>query len=269
MKPNRTRIAIAALIVSTAAQALAHDTWLAPARFRLKTPATVTLSLSSGMEFPKLEHAIKSDRVVVAKMQTDSGKPADLPAGVESSNALMFRARAAKGVTMFWAVLNPRPSELKPEQVREYVGHLGITDPEGTIAAWEKKGSTKLAYRYMKHAKTFVRAGRAGGGQAWSKPAGMRLELVPQTDPTRVGPGGTLQFQLLDQGKPRGRYPVSVIHDGATSAFTTDAEGHVAIEVRKPGPYLVRATTLEASAAPDTEWDVYFTTLVFEAQPRP
>lgn len=266
LKPTSTRIFIAALILSTAAQALAHDTWLAPARFQLKTPASVTLSLSSGMEFPKLDHAIKPDRIAVAKLRTGAGKSGDLPAGVESSSALTFRARAAKGVTTFWVVLNPRPSELKPEQVREYVGHLGIADPERTLAAWEQKGSTKLAYRYIKYAKAFVRAGRAGGARAWSQPAGMRLELVPETDPTRVGPGSTLRFLLLDQGKPRGRYPVSVIHAGATSAFRTDAEGHVAVEVPTPGTYLVRATTLEASAAPDTEWDVHFTTLAFEAQ---
>lgn len=263
------RVVITSLLISTAAQALAHDTWLAPARFRLKAPATVTLSLSSGMEFPKLDHAIKPDRVVLAKLQTDAGKPTDLPVGVEGPTALTFRARASKGVTMFWAVLSPRPSELKPEQVREYVGHLGIPDPEGTIAAWEKKGSMKLAYRYMKYAKTFVRAGRAGGGRVWSQPARMRLELVPQSDPTRVEPGSTLRFLLLDQGRPRGQYPVSVIHDGTTSSLMTSAEGHVALEVRTPGPYLARATTLEASAAADTEWDVHFTTLAFEAQPRP
>lgn len=265
---RRVTLLAAALSVSWAGSAAAHDTWLAPDRYHLRASGGVTLSLSSGMEFPKLDHAIKPERVVEAKSRNSSAQADALGAGIEAAHALTFPARPARGVTTFWAVLHPRPSELKAEQVREYVEHLGIADPESTIARWQKKGSTGVAYRYMKYAKTFVRVGNSNSGNAWRLPAGMRLELVPETDPTRMTAGSTLRLLLLDHGKPRARYPVSVIHGGVTKPYVTDGNGRVTVDVAARGPYLVRATTLEPSSAAATEWDVHFTTLTFEAHSR-
>lgn len=264
---------LVALSVISAGSAFAHDTWLAPDRFHLRRPGSVTLSLTSGMEFPKLDHAIKSDRIADAKARSTHARTEALPVGVERAHALTFRTRTQNGVTAFWTVLHPRPSQLKAEQVPEYVQHLGISDAEQTIERWRKQGSTGVTYRYTKYAKTFVRVGSAldsaaTGRDAWATPAGLRLELVPESDPTRLIAGSTLRLVLLDAGQPRARYPVSVVHGGATTAYVTDDGGHVTVDIRGHGPYLVRAATLERSPIAASEWDVHFTTLTFEAHSR-
>lgn len=255
------------LIVAT--PLVAHDTWLAPGQFRFARPGAVTLSLSSGMEFPKLDHAIASDRVASATWRSSRGVGI-LPAATAGAHALELRVDAATGVTAFSVVLHPRPSKLKREQVREYVHHLGIPDADAIYAEWERtSGLEETNYRYMKYAKTFVRIGPAGESRVWNEPGGMRLELVPQNDPTSVVSGGKLGVLLLDQGKPLANYPVVLIREGAKEPITslTDSEGRVRLVLSKSGRYMLRATTLESSAENAIAWDVHFTTMTFCVAP--
>ena len=244
---------------------IAHDTWLAPGQFRAARPGRVTLSLSSGMEFPKLDHAIAADRVETARWRS-SRNTGSLPAGTTGAQALEFRADAGPGVTAFSVVLHPRPSKLKREQVREYVRHLGIPNADAVYAEWERSSTVEeTGYRYMKYAKTFVRTGAAGQSRVWTEPVGMRLELVPQNDPTSLVSGATLEVLLLGRGKPLPHYPVALVQEGANEpiASKTDSEGRVRLALSKAGRSMLRATTLESSAQNATAWDVHFTTLTF------
>ena len=267
--PSHLWLVGGALTFLLAADALAHDTWLAPDRYHLSEPTKlVSLSLTSGLEFPELDHAIKPERVAVAKTRHPSGLVADLTVKGEGSNALVLTGSAARGVNTYWAVLHPRPSELSAEQVREYVEHLNVPDADTWRMAWEKRRQSTLKYRYTKYAKTFVRAGAGAGEQAWSQPTEGRLELVPENDPTQLRDGDSLRLLLLEKGEPRPRYPLSVIHGGTPRLYQTDEHGRVTIDAPSAGPYLVRATTLETSAAPATDWDVHFTTLTFEVHAR-
>lgn len=248
----------------------AHDTWLAPYRFHPAAAGPVTLSLSSGMEFPKLDHAIAPDRVASANWQTARDRGA-LTAGTSAAHALEFRADAAQGITVYSVVLHPRPSKLKREEVREYIDHLGIPNANEVFAAWEQTSKAdETGYRYMKYAKTFVRAGAADTSRVWAEPAGMRLELIPQADPTSLAAGGTLAVVLLDRGKPLPRYPVALVREGANEPISavTDAEGRVLLTVPEAGRYMLRATTLEPSVDHTAAWDVHFTTVTFEAGPE-
>lgn len=259
------RIAVAGLTCATVG--LAHDTWLAPHVVRLDRPGRVTLSLTSGMEFPQLDHAIKSSRVAIARQRTPAGT-FDIEAITEGANALQFGAEVnAAGVATLWVVLHPFASELKAEQVREYVAHLGLGDPASVIAAWEKTGEGPVKYRYTKYAKTFVRVGDSSEASRWRDATGMQLELTPEHDPTSVSAGGTIAFLLSSGGRPLPHYPVSLVGESVADAAThrTDGEGRVRLQLPGTGRYMVRATTLESSAAPDTRWDVHFTTVTIEA----
>lgn len=261
------RLAILACVAVAAVSAHGHDTWLAPTQYVAAKPADMILTLSSGMAFPKLDHAIKPERLATAKQRTASGVTSDLRERSEAAHALELRARAADRVSTYWTVLHPRPSEIKPEQVREYVEHLGIADPRAAIAAWEQGGRPALKYRYIKYAKSFVRAGDTAEPRSWSA-VGMQLELVPESDPTRVTAGASIRFLLLSEGKPLARYPVALVHESGTKTFVTDAEGRVTVGIEGSGPQMLRATTLVDSAAPDARWDVHFTTVTFFAATR-
>ena len=257
-------------LVILAAPVHAHDTWLAPDRYRAVAAGPVTLSLSSGMEFPKLDHAIAADRVASAKWQA-AAKGGELPTGTSAAHALEFRADAGEGITVYSVVLHPRPSKLKREQVREYIDHLGIPNAKAVFTEWERTAKAdETGYRYMKYAKTFVRAGTADTSAVWAEPAGMRVELIPQDDPTAVTAGIPLDVLLVEQGKPLPRYPVALLREGDNQPVTalTDAEGRVQLTVPTAGRYMLRATLLEPSSDKTAAWDVHFTTMTFEATPK-
>lgn len=268
MRKSVLVLLFAALVA--ALPAFAHDTWLSPSRHRVLPGASVTLSLTSGMGFPALDYAIQRDRVATARARTSAGKIVDLASGRAGRHALQFRQKlSTPGVTTIWTVLNPRPSELNAEQVREYVEHLGLADPDAVIRSWEALADRQqVRYRYTKFAKTFVRVGSKGGAATATQPTGMRLELLPVSDLTTARRGDTMRFQLLQNGKPLARYPVSASREGSAAvSYTTDASGFVTVDLPAAGPYLVKAATLTTSAAPDTEWDVDFTTLTFDVSP--
>ena len=203
--------------VVAALPASAHDTWLAASTDHVAPGATVTLTLTSGMDFPALDHAIQADRVAGARVRTSAGKTSELAAGPVAKHALEFRQKlSTPGVTTVWTELHPRPSELKAEQVREYVEHLGLANPDAVIRTWAAHPDRQqVSYRYTKFAKTFVRVGSRDGAATSTQPAGMRLELVPASDPTTARRGESMRFQLLQDGKPLARYPVSVAREGS------------------------------------------------------
>lgn len=258
-------------LVASAATVSAHDTWLSPSPFRSTKQGTVTLSLSSGMDYPKLDHPIAVDRVESARWRSARGS-GNLAVGKPAANALEFRTDAGVGVTAFAVVLQPRPSKLKREQVREYVDHLGIPSGGQVYAEWERGSKPEeTGYRYMKYAKTFVRTGRKSGKSAvWNTPLGMRLELVPQSDPTSLVAGNALEVLLLDGGKPLARYPVALLREGTkdTISSVTDDQGRTRLQLNAPGRYMLRGTILETSGQKETAWDVHFSTMTFDVSAR-
>lgn len=262
----RLRLLPLALLTATlAAPLLAHDTWLAPDPSHADLPGVVTLSLSSGMEFPKLDHPIAVDRVASAKWRSAQGS-GELRSAQPAANALEWQANTSGGVTVFSVVLHPRPSSLKRDQVRAYVDHLGIPDAAGVFARWTKTSKAETGYRYMKYAKTFVSRAESGASRVWAEAAGIRLELIPQSDPTTLTAGNTLEVRLVDRGKALARYPVALIAEGAKDPVraVTGRDGRARFVLPAVGHYMMRATVLEPSADKASVWDVHFTTMTFE-----
>lgn len=71
-----------------------------------------------------------------------------------------------------------------------------------------------------------------------SQPFGLPLEIVPQQDPFAVGPGGTLQIQVLFQGKPQ--QGVTVEYEG--EALTTDENGMAFISLKQGELQVIEAS---------------------------
>ena len=247
-----------------------HDTWLAPDRSHAETPGIVVLSLSSGMEFPMLDHAIAGDRVASAKWRSAQGS-GELPSGTRAPNALEWRVNAFEGVTLFSVALHPRPSRLKRDQVRAYVDHLGLPNAAAVFSRWKRTSKAdEIGYRYMKYAKTFVGRGSGEASPLWGEAADLRLELIPQSNPTSLTAGSTLEVQLVDRGKPLARYPVALLVEGTKDPMrvVTGVDGRARFVLPASGHYMMRATTLEPSADKASVWDVHFTTMTFEVARR-
>lgn len=122
---------------------------------------------------------------------------------------------------------------------------------------------------YTKHAKTYVRVGRALGDDSWRQPVGVELELVPESDPTALVAGREFAVRLLKNGQPIPDTDVGLVAANAKSGSLskTDSKGRVRLRPDRAGWWLIRTTVLGPPSKPDLDWESGFATLtVFVAE---
>lgn len=255
--------------LATATVSLAHDTWIAPRGHSARVGATVVVDMTSGMTFPELDYAIKTERVRESRVRL-GGTTADVTdrrAGAKSLE-LSFEA-GREGVATVWVDLAPKSLVLDAAEVAHYLEEIGAADTVGR--EWNsRKGRKRWRETYTKHAKTFVLVGEASKDRSWVDPVGMLLEIVPESDPTSLRVGDTMTVRVLKDGRPLEGFAIAAVPAGAKTGELrrTDRAGRVAFVLDRAGGWLLRGTDLYASPTRRGEWESHFTTLTVEVVGR-
>ena len=258
--------AAAAVTVPT----LAHDTWLLPREWHPEPSERLVADLTSAMDFPKPETAVRADRLAAGSARLNGAiTPLQaLPPRPGGETLELTTAVSAPGVAALWIVTLPRTLDLKPDEVRHYLQEVGAWDTVGE--QWRRSGGRTWRETYTKVAKTLVTVGDYRDGRSWSEPVGAMLELVPKSGPAALVDGSELTLRLLGNGKPLPDLAVGAV-TGSGAAPTlrrTDGEGQVSFRLDRPGPWLFRATLLRPANLRKGEWESIFTTLTLDVQPR-
>ncbi|MBA2269266.1 MAG: DUF4198 domain-containing protein [Chthoniobacterales bacterium] len=244
----------------------AHDTWLSPSTYAAPVGQTVTFELTSGMEFPALDAAIKPERVAEAGFRL-RGEEGELKEFNSGEHALRTeRAFAQEGVATVWLQLSPKDIELTDDDVAHYLEEVRAS--EEVQRAWAaQKGSAKWKELYTKCAKTCVAIGKTEGDDSWARPVGMSLEFVPVDDPTRLRVGQQARFKLLRNGEPLANTAVALHAEGDKAARyeTTDAQGVVTFPLEQPGPAMIATVHLRPPVA-EKPWQSEFSTFTFDVK---
>jgi uncharacterized GH25 family protein len=246
--------------------ARAHDTWLIPDQFNLTPKSTVTLDMTSGMEFPKLDAAPKPERVKSANCRL-AGKTFEITNKAAAPNSLQFKAELAEvGVAVFWVKLPPRAIELTPDQVKEYLDEVDA--PAALRQQWTEMKEPRWRESYTKHPKTFACVGQPQSDRSWEEPVGMFLEIVPERDPITLKPREDFPVRVLKGGTPFAGFSLNAVSAGETKGETrkTDSEGRVTFRLNKEGRWLFRGTDIRKSNQPNVDWESDFTTLTLEVK---
>jgi uncharacterized GH25 family protein len=257
---------LAAVSLVFAANCFAHDTWLSPSTYSADVGKAVKFDLTSGMEFPKLDAAIKPERVQQARWRlgTDEGELKDSKSG---AHALQFERSFGKaGVATVWLQLRPKDIELSDDDVAHYLEEAHA--PDEVQRAWAaQKGREKWKELYTKCAKTCLAVGKAEGDRSWAEPVGIALEFVPMADPTTLRAGQPAKFKLLRNGQPLANAAVALHHEGdAGPRFSnTDAQGVVTVTFDTPGPTMLATVYLRPPAS-GKPWESEFSTLTFDVK---
>ncbi len=262
------RVLVAAFAVAAPAAALAHDTWLLPARWNVPVRDRLVVDLTSAMDFPRPETAVRADRLTSRSMRLN-GTVGPLDARPPGAKALQLSAvPAAPGLATVWITTRPRTLDLKPDEVKHYLEEVGAWDTIGE--QWSRSADQAWRETYVKVAKTFIRVGDARSDGSWTEPLGASLEIVPTSDPTDLFEGQTLGLRLLWNGKPLADLAVGAAAAAPAKALLlkTDPEGRVAFRLDRPGPWLLRATLIRPVAGQAGAWESTFTTLTVEVKPR-
>ena len=267
--PSRMAKFLPCLAVSLAlavANCFAHDTWVSPSAYSADAGQPITFDLTSGMEFPKLDAAIKPERVHQARFRVGS-EEGELKEFQSAEHALRFeRAFAKAGTATLWLQLRPKDIELSDDDVAHYLEEIRASDE--VQRAWAaQRGKEKWKELYTKCLKTCVKIGRAEGDRSWAEPVGLLLEFVPLADPTTLRAGQEAKFKLLRDGKPLPATAVA-LHaeaDAAPRYEATDANGVVTFAFEQAGPTMLATVDLRPPAA-GKPWESAFSTFTFEVK---
>jgi cobalt/nickel transport protein len=247
---------------------LAHDTWLSPSTYSAKPGQPIKFDLTSGMEFPKLDSAVKRNRV--AKMGARiAGSDTKLSKFKDGGDTFRLQQSFKKeGVATVWVQLQAKEIELSDDDVAHYLEEAHA--PDEVQRAWAaQKGREKWKELYTKCAKTCLTVGKADEDRSWAEPVGMVLEFLPLADPTNLRRGQPAKFTLLRNGQPLANAAVALHSKGdAGPRFeTTDAQGVVTFTFDKPGPTMLATVYLQPPAS-GKPWESEFSTLTFDVKPE-
>ncbi len=221
----------------------------------------MSLELTSGMAFPNLESAIRPERLRGASLRV-AGQTRPLAKRAGKKALYLSGSGGGPGVAVAWVELHPRPLELTPAQVEEYLEEIGEAERVGS--RWAQRPEPKRwRETYRKLAKTVFRVGTpAAEDESWRDPVGLPLEIVPETSPTLVAPGGVFSVLVLKEGRPFPDFALAAVPAaGKRLLQRTDAKGRASFVLDRSGPWMLAGVDLRPRK--DGDWESDFTTLTF------
>jgi uncharacterized GH25 family protein len=256
------------LVGLCALPARAHDTWLQPAKFSVPAGATVVLEMTSADGFKGPETAIKPDRIALATGRL-AGSMVALGEPAAGEKILRFSTLLARpGVAVMGVELKPRLLDLAADKIELYLAEIHAD--AALRATWAAVPEPrKWRELYVKNTKTFVRVGEpAPGDRTWAETLGLRLEILPERDPTMLRAGDELPVRVLRDGKPFAGFTISFVAAGETKEHITitDGQGRAHAVLDAAGAWLVHGTDLRRVKQAEREWESDFTTMVVEAK---
>jgi hypothetical protein len=238
----------ALLFLACASNAFAHDFWIEPSNFHPKDGELVTLQLRVG-------HFDESERVFrnAAKIQqfvaigVEGSKPVTGVDGRDPAGYLRWTADHP-GLVAYEG--KPHVATLSPALFRRYLAEERLSRP-----AKMPKGNVR------DHFSRSARLLFPDAGDTWRKPAGLTLEIVPESDPWREE---ALKVQLLFEGKPLAGAAVTAIDRMNVRREVharTDGDGRASLQLAGRGPWLVK--TVHARQVAKDEYRSWWGSLVF------
>ncbi len=253
---RRLAVAIASSLIAMA-PASAHETWILAGPAHVERAAPLTLAITSGMDFPRLESGLS--RSVLSRSGVRLGeRTTPLAPLAELPQTLVARAETkSPGIATIWLALPPEAITLTPVEVDAYFDEINAD--AAVRDAWAADPRRQWHERFAKFAKKIVRIGPIEpADRSWSVPVGGDLEIIPESDPTV--PGASLAIRLLEHGVPLAGQMLAATDGGRRDWRRTDADGRATFPLTGDGPWLIHGTVLRRAVDGDG-WESRFTTL--------
>ena len=261
-------VALVAVLCAQAGTASAHEFWIEPERHAVDVGEPVGIALAVATGWPGERFARQSRRIVRFALVDGAGER-DIPGADGDDPAGRIAARTAGTA---WAVYRSTGAEVRldAEPFEAYLREEGL---EAIVKQRARRGASQRpgVERYSRCAKALltVGSGADAAGDAWQRPVGLALELVPTSDPRTVARDGRLAVRLLRDGAPLGGALVKAMRrdaPGRWHAARTDADGLAVLDLpRGDGTWLVNAVHMTpAQPRSGVDWDSTWSSLTFE-----
>jgi uncharacterized GH25 family protein len=256
--------ATCAVTLLLAGVAFGHDFWLAPSKFRVAKGETVDVSLRFGMEYDG-EVSPRDDLRIEKFVVLGPDGTEDVPG--EDMKDPAGRVKPAKDGIYVLAFRGKRRSiELAAAKFEAYLKDEGL-DAISKIRA-DRKETDKAGHEvYSRCAKALLKVGD-GAADGYDRVAGLRLEIVPETNPYTAAVGDALAFRVVFEEKPlENAYVVarSKAEPKHTVTARADAKGRVSLKLDRAGEWMVKCVHMVAAPAETgMDWESLWASVTFE-----
>ncbi|MCC6320088.1 MAG: DUF4198 domain-containing protein [Phycisphaerales bacterium] len=269
------------LVLALAAPAWAHDFWIRPSSYAPTAATLVSLDLRIGDDYPgevfRRKDSMIERFVAISPDGTEApvvGLDGRAPAGalrIESpgSHIVVYRGKHAT-------------VQLESAKFEDYLREEGL---EKIIEARKKAGESDKPglEMYSRCAKSIIFARGSESDAApvttgFDRVVGLRLELVPITDPAAAKPAEEFQARLLLDGKPCSGVLVGAncVEDArARVRGRTGENGEVKLKLSRAGTWVLNAVEMlpaptDTAANPTgCKWESLWASLSFEVVEPP
>ena len=256
-----------ALSLLAALPATAHDFWLQPDNFRVAPGGTTAMSLQVGHGKDRQKSLMAKDRVVRFESVSTAGhldRRGELRLGDANANsALKF---TVPGVHVLAFETNGTYSELPAIRFNDYLKAEGLT-PAITQRANTKATDKPGRETYSRRAKALVQVGayKPADDAVVTKPVGLTLEIVPQTNPYAPGFKGKLPVRILYMGKPLAGATVMLnnldFDSRPVEKVLSDAQGVAVFDLPKTGSWQFNVIWTRPVSRGKADFDTVFSSL--------
>jgi uncharacterized GH25 family protein len=232
---------------------LAHDFWIEPSAYTPAAGELVRLKLwvgehLGGETLPRNEALIESFTARTGGVESPVlGMDGSEPAG-------MLRPRGEGGVVIAYRSLRSAVV-MDPAKFQDYLDLEGLPKVPPGREVFSRCAKCLLAV-----------GGRSDPGV--TKPVGLTLELIPESDPYAVSPGGSLTVRLLYQDKPLADALVMAldrVDAGTPQRVRSDASGRATFKLPRAGAWLIKAVhMIPAPRDASADWESFWASLTFE-----
>jgi uncharacterized GH25 family protein len=238
---------------------LAHDTYLMPAKFAVKSGKPLVVAVHNGDSFPASEHATDPARLLTPLT--------DLYIAGRATHGIIYVAKP--GSMSISAQTQPKLNVLPAGKFEAYLREEGL---QHVVEARKQKGQSAMVARevYTKYAKALIVSDAPDAGYA--TPSGLMIEIVPEADPFTLRTGSVLPAKVFFDGAPAPNLQVEraciVAGKGVRNVVgRTDRQGRIAIPIDCEGRWRLHAVHMRPSTKANADWESFWASLTFEVPP--
>ena len=268
---------LAVLAAAPAAPVAAHDLCLLPEASAPAPGAAIRVALHVSEVFPGEPTDWRPEKTRAFFLFDARGR-LDLkdraPEGKPLTPRLTLRS---PGTTIVALVTEPSYIEIEARKFQDYLRTEGHDDIlEMRVRMNQDKATGRE--RYRRWVKTLVNAGGEASDVALTD-LNLTIEIVPESQPAAVRPGGRLPVRVLFEGMPYAGGTLCATHAGYSSrpdAYAwcgrLDDAGRTSVPIKAAGWQLLRITKMRALAGDGrADWVSYWAALTFDvpAEDRP
>lgn len=254
------------LVVFMSTLSVAHEFWLQPKKFRYAVGEEVKIDFLVGENFTGQPWDLTKHKVEQMQVVSAYGKK-DLKNSVKpgTENNLTYKL-SNEGTHLFSMTSNTADISLNGADFNAYLEEDGIDD----ILA-SRKANNELdkpsRENYTRYAKLLVQSGNNTDGDVFKRKTGLRVEVIPLTNPYTLKSGDYLECEILFEGKPLPHQMVKVWSFIGNRAFLqnayTENDGKVKFPISNTGPWMVSFVKMVKSEKQDVDYESMWATLVF------